>query len=167
MPSKFPPGKTPTISYDKRTVWTQRVFFQNPYVVSTLEKEAQSTVFGRDIFYSLRLLHPKSVFCWILGEDQWEKLNFWKSVDEYAKDLMWLVLRRSKDAPQKTDLRSRRLNSSTCAYQWVDAADYSGISSSTIREWIQKNEKELGTLEAIPEIIRKDVIETYKKEVKR
>ena len=163
VPSKFPPGKEPGATFEKRLEWTAEVFGQNPdLVISDLEGKSQTTVFGREIFNQLSLLEPSAQFFWILGEDQLQRLSFWKEIDSYAAKLIWLVTPRSS-GHYPSGLSSKRLGQSTCSYYWTKMAPMLEVASHTIRESLIAEGEKSPQIQWIPEMIRKDVLETYSK----
>jgi len=161
VPSKFPPGKEPGAAFEKRLEWTAEVFGQDSeLVISDLEGKSQTTVFGRDIFNQLSLLEPSAHFFWILGEDQLQRLSFWKEIDSYASKLVWLVTPRSA-GHYPSGLLSKRLGQSTCSYYWTKMAPMLEVASHTIRESLIAEGESSPQIQWIPEMIRKDVLETY------
>jgi len=172
IPSKFPPGKMPKADFSDRLNWTKRIFNLAPYEVSDLEANSSHTIFAKDIIYRLQLEHPEAQHFWILGEDQWEQLPYWKNVDDYASNLIWIVMSRSKahQFPFKsTRLLSRRLLKSSCSYIWADIELMAEISSTAIREWIMEEGLDLTDeklQKSLPETIQNDVYLCYKKLIK-
>jgi nicotinic acid mononucleotide adenylyltransferase len=117
---------------------------------------------------------------WILGEDQWESLNYWKRIDEYGQELTWIVLPRKQggadSGPEEhqAGLLSRRLNQSTCAYYWVhltpDESEMDKVSSTDLRKasdtdcsaHLEQGDEEQPTEDWIPREIREEVKDYYK-----
>ena len=98
-----------------------------------------------------------------MGEDQFERLAFWKDVDTYGADLEWLVWPRAEKRSE-FGLRSKRLNAGSCAYRWTDCEPMLKVASHSIREAIVARSKK--NLSWVPEEIREEVIKTYQGEVK-
>jgi len=167
VPSKFPPGKMPTADFSDRLRWTQNTFSLPPYEVSDLEANSSHTIFAKDIIYRLQLQQPEAQYFWILGEDQWEQLPYWKNVDDYASRLIWIVMGRSRanKSPFKSSrLLSRRLLKSSCSYIWADIELMTEISSTAIREWIMEEglkPQDDKLKKSLPETIRDDVYLCY------
>jgi len=162
VPSKFPPGKTPSAEFEKRFDWAQIAFSKPGVEVLDLEKSAEQTVFGFDIYAALQAENPEIQFFWILGEDQWESLRYWKRINDYGHELTWLVLPRASENKPSTGILSRRLLGSSCPYYWANVKSMPEVSSTELRD-------ELG-IEAhaawIPEPIREDVKEYYQQKRK-
>lgn len=159
IPSHFPPGKIAVAPYEKRLEWTQKVFSEPPFEVSKFEEKASHTLFARDIFYHYATFYPHSKFYWVLGEDQWAQLAYWKEIDEYAQYLEWIVMKRTEAKSSKAGLLSRRLLKSTCAWRSFDELAMPEVSSSEIRASLTDASKE--SLQWVPESIRNDVVKTY------
>lgn len=162
VPSKYPPGKSSTADYEKRLEWTRQIFNQLPFQVSDFEKKSSQTIFARDIFYHLSLQAPEAEYFWVLGEDQWEQLQFWKQIEDYARHLHWVVMTRTeaKNISLNKQL-SRRLKKTTACYSRAPLEPKPQISSTKIRESVGSQKKDAEVLSWIPEKIRKDVIATY------
>jgi nicotinate-nucleotide adenylyltransferase len=166
IPSKYPPGKTPVADFETRVTWTQKVF-QAPWAeVLPIERVSSQTIFGFDLYSHLQSENPESRMAWILGEDQWESLSYWKRIDEYAQDLTWVVLPRThKHADERAaGLLSRRLNHSTCAHYWVrlapDDSEMDKVSSTDLRN--ASDTEQVPADDWIPEEIREEVKDYYK-----
>jgi len=162
VPSKFPPGKTPFAEYEKRFHWAEKAFDRPGIEVSNIEKSAEQTVFGFDIYAALQAQNPEIKFFWILGEDQWESLPYWKRINDYGSNLTWLVLPRTDDHSRPSGLLSRRLLGASCPYYWATGKTMPEVSSTELRD-------ELG-IEAhaawIPESIREEVKDYYQQKKK-
>lgn len=167
MPSHFPPQKTPLASFEQRLRWCREIFSSSPFEVSDLEKNSNQTVFGIEIFSQLSLKNPKANYFWILGEDQWQQLSFWKNIDAYGRKLEWIVLPREKATPLQRNwgVLSRRLAKTSTAYEVADVKMRDSISSTEIRLALgKKNAKSNDQNEIfqwIPESIKTEVLETY------
>jgi len=164
VPSKFPPGKTPVASFEKRLAWTRAVFSHDYFEVSTLEASSDQTVFAKEIYCKLQLEDPEAQLTWILGEDQWEQLPFWNRIDEYASELFWLVMGRSEPQQRASGLLSRRLGQSSTAYFWAQNSALPEISSSHIRQLLAEGNETARSF--LPPEIQNDVEETYQKQRK-
>jgi nicotinate-nucleotide adenylyltransferase len=158
VPSKFPPGKEPVASYEKRLEWAAGIFGGNTnLIVSALEQSSQMTVFGKEIFNRISLLEPEAEIHWILGEDQLDKLAYWKDIDSYGFRISWLV------TPRKSGLLSKRLLQSSCSYCWTKMSPMLEVASHTIRESLVQEGAKSPQIQWIPDMIRQDVLETYAK----
>ena len=167
VPSHFPPQKTPLANFEQRLRWCREIFNAKPFEVSDLEKNSSQTVFGIEIFSRLSLQNPEALYFWILGEDQWKQLSFWKNIDSYGRQLEWIVLPRSKQntLQSKKGILSRRLAKSSLGYQVAQIKVRDSISSSEIRLALgKKNAKSKAKDEIfqwIPKSIQTEVLETY------
>lgn len=160
VPSHYPPGKSAFTPFQKRLDWTKSVFNSLKFcLVSDIEHKTNETIFGIDIFRILSLQFPQAEWTWILGEDQWQQINYWRNIEQYAFKLNWLVIPRST-SQSKMIWKSHRFKSSSAAYRTASTALMS-ISSSEIRALIASNQQEMA-LKWIPESIRNDVLKTYK-----
>lgn len=161
VPSKFPPGKEPVASYEKRIEWTAEVFGEDSdLIVSDIERKSQMTVFGKDIFNQVSLLEPDAQLHWILGEDQLNRLSFWKDIDSYGSQMIWIVTPR-RMGHHPAGLLSKRLLQSSCSYYWTKMAPMIDVASHTIRDSLIERGAQSPHVQWIPEVIRKDVLETY------
>lgn len=149
--------------FESRLRWTQNLFQRSNFLVSDFERKFSQTVFAKDIFYHFGAVHPTSKFFWILGEDQWKKLTYWKDIDTYAHQLEWLVLPRKTPHTTSQSLCSRRLSKLSCAYRNAKIRPLPEISSTKIRKCIEENKLNAKELRWVPSAIRKDVIETYRR----
>ena len=163
VPSKFPPGKEPVASYEKRLEWAAGIFGGNTnLIVSALEQSSQTTVFGKEIFNRISLLEPEGQIHWILGEDQLDKLAYWKDVDSYGFQITWLVTPR-KLGEHSEGILSKRLLQSSCSYCWTKMSPMLEVASHTIRESLVQEGAKSPQIQWIPDMIRQDVLETYAK----
>lgn len=162
VPSHFPPGKSAKAAYEKRLDWAKQVFKGETFEISSLEKSANQTVFGKEIFYKLSAASSETKFYWILGEDQWQQLKFWKEIDQYAGDLEWIVLVRDSKETQPSGILSKRLNRVSCAYEVAAVKPMAEISSTRIRKCIEEGALKSNELKWIPSEIKDDVIRVYK-----
>jgi nicotinate (nicotinamide) nucleotide adenylyltransferase len=167
VPSQYPPGKTSHAPYEKRLAWAKACFKNSPVEVSSFEKGSSHTIFAKDIFYHYSAEYPTAEFFWILGEDQWEQIPYWKEAATYAQSLQWIVLPRNVKHYLQSGLLSRRLGNQSCIYLWAQVRALPAISSTKIRKCIEENKIKSKQLNWVPRNIRKDVIATYqrKKEV--
>lgn len=162
MPSKFPPQKTPTASYEKRLEWCRRSFSKRPFVVSDFEAKADTTQFGIDIFYHFANQHPQAEFSWILGEDQLAQLSYWKEIDRYCGRIQWLVVPR-ESLKLHQGLLSHRLLKGSVGYEWLNVQALWPASSTDLRHHLTARDraKSSRTLTWLPKGIKDDVIKTY------
>jgi len=162
VPSKYPPGKIPVAPFDKRLEWVKTIFAAMPGIeISDMEGSSSSTVFGKQIFAQLGLKFPSAQYFWLLGEDQFDQLNFWKDIDTYAESLLWIVMPRDRHN-KPSGVLSKRLSASSAAYFWTSSDPMVEIASHRIREALQiKKSKKTAELEWIPEEIRDNVVQTY------
>lgn len=163
VPSKFPPGKEVIAPYDIRLSWCKSLFTNSRFEVSDLESSAAHTVFAKQIVYQTQLAQPHAVYFWILGEDQWNQLPYWRDIDEYGKDIRWLVMKRDflTERP-KTGLLSKRLLGSSCPYYWAQISKRPDISSTGIRSAAQEsNEPKAPQKDWVPEKLQKEVWNFY------
>lgn len=138
VPSKFPPGKTPVAPYKDRLRWAQKVFVGPGLEVSSFEEASSQTLFGIDIVSHFKSQYPAAEIFWILGEDQWDSLAYWRQIELYAADVHWLVMPRVSSASRISGLLSRRLLGSSSSYHWAATDEILPVSSSEIRERIKK-----------------------------
>lgn len=156
VPSKFPPGKAPVADFETRLSWTKSLFKEPYFEVSELERSATQTLFAKDIYFRLNIENPGSEHYWILGEDQWENLQYWQNVDDYASKLIWLVMSRNLDKrDRKTGIFSRRLLRSSCPYIWAQIKSMPKVSSTQIREDIEANPNKKP--EGLPDLIEDEI----------
>lgn len=165
VPSRYPPGKTAVADYQQRLNWVRRCFEALPMTeVSQIEETTQQTMFGEDIFRILSLDRSNTQFYWVVGEDQWTQLQFWKHIDAYASHIIWIVMRRERPASHFKTIHSRKLRKSSIPYLWAGTPLRQDISSSRIRDEISQNGENAQALKWIPDSIRDDVIKTYRKQ---
>lgn len=162
IPSHFPPGKTPIADFSQRLEWAKKCFSAPPFVVLDWEAEAQHTVYAEELVHRLQHDHPEAELIWILGEDQLERLNYWKAIDSYASTIQWLVLPRSPHRDHRpAGLCSRRLMQSSCAYRWAQTDQVLEVSSRTIRTQIEGGDPEVKKW--LPDVIAESAIAYYQK----
>jgi len=174
VPSKYPPGKTAVASFEKRLSWCKRLFQgeDEGFKVSDFEKSTTTTLFGKDIYSHISAVETENQkaisFYWILGEDQWTQLSFWKDIDSYGPQLGWIILAREKSENDKTEygFLSRRLQTKTCSYRFAPIRNsLAEVSSTQIRKKLQSNTHSMENAEPeiswIPEQIREDVFKEY------
>jgi nicotinate-nucleotide adenylyltransferase len=166
IPSKYPPGKSPSADYETRFEWAQKVFKAPWAEVLPLERGSSQTLFGIDLVAHLQSVNPSAQFSWILGEDQWDSLQYWKRIDEYAFDLQWVVVGRGGSQMKPRGILSRRLNQSSCAYYWLTHEEVDSeldkVASSDLRSAADRqNQSELRE-DWIPPEIREEVKVYYK-----
>jgi nicotinate (nicotinamide) nucleotide adenylyltransferase len=165
VPSHFPPQKTPTASFEERLRWCKKIFDGAPFEVSEFESESTQTIFGIDIFTHLSLKAPDADYYWILGEDQWKQLSYWKAIDYYGFRLHWIILPRELNKKmEEKGLLSRRLQQSTAAYRVAKADPKPHISSTEIRMALSGKKTEADRKEIlrwIPKSIAEEVLTTY------
>ena len=161
VPSKFPPGKSASTDYEKRLEWCRSIYNKKYFEVSSFEKNASQTIFARDIVSHFAAQHAGATFHWILGQDQWNQLSYWHLVDSYAPSVRWVVMTREREGRHPKGLLSRRLNQSTCAYEWAAIKPMPGVSSSKIRQALSEGLQKTHVVSWIPPQIRRDVVEHY------
>lgn len=154
--------KIPVAPYETRLQWIQQLFKDDIFSISDFEKDSSQTIFASQIFAHLRLEEPEADYVWILGEDQFDQLAYWKNINEYADKLSWLVMPRRSES-RKAGIFSKRLLASSCSYEWAYfLSDRSVISSSEIRSQLsESNKKDIE--DWVPSEIREDVYEIYSK----
>jgi len=160
IPSKFPPGKSPVADYATRLQWARKCFFQHNIEVLDFEGPQNQTVFAADIVKNIAGEFPNAEITWILGQDQWKQLSYWKDIDSYAMDVHWLVMPRSEESVDDSGVLSRRLLGSTCSYHWAKVSRYPALSSSEVRDHCRKNQKDSVKAVVPPEILS-EVITYY------
>lgn len=166
VPSKFPPGKTPVAPYSKRLEWTEKVFSSvENVVVSNMEEQSSQTIFAKDIFYQVQIEKPEYEHYWILGEDQWDQLPYWKDVTSYINQLGWVVLPRENHKHGKNyGILSRRISDTSCYYYWANVNSLPEVSSTRLRElaaedsFLSSDRPERSWL---PKLIAEDVCQFY------
>ncbi|MBT5379480.1 MAG: nicotinate (nicotinamide) nucleotide adenylyltransferase [Opitutae bacterium] len=135
-----------------RKAMLDAVVADNPaYQVLDCELEAGGVSYSIDTIRSLSQKYPERSFFWILGEDQLQKLEKWKDIDELCQLVEFVALDRP-DHPMKTPLvipksRCHRF----CGHLFA-------ISSSEIRERI-KNGKSIN--EFLPANVAKYILDHH------
>ncbi len=129
--------------------------------VSNYEQNSSQTVFAKEVFSHFALSDPKAQCFWILGEDNFKSLPYWKDIDSYAKSLIWLVFPRTQEA-KPSGLLSKRLLRGSCAYHWTKGHRQVQVASHLIREALQSKQGVARVLKWIPVSILKSVREAYK-----
>ena len=77
--------------------------------------------------------HPKSELFWIIGNDQWKKINTWKKIDALGKIVTFIVFPRDGEEPKlNPDFKSHFINynfnaSSTEVRQNIETNKHAGL----------------------------------------
>jgi nicotinic acid mononucleotide adenylyltransferase len=134
-------------------------------VVSDFEANSSHTIFAKDIVSHVQLQKPEAQLYWILGEDQWEALPFWKNIDDYAHRLIWVVCGREfGHKAAKEGLFSRSLKNSTCPYRWAKTERMPEVSSSRIRDVLKQKISGDPAESWLPEVVKNEIANYYAKE---
>ncbi|MGC6506142.1 MAG: nicotinate-nucleotide adenylyltransferase [Coraliomargaritaceae bacterium] len=64
------------------------------FTVDGCELDRGGVSYSVDTVAGLARLQPEVEFCWILGADQWEKLNHWRRIEELSALVEFLVVAR-------------------------------------------------------------------------
>ena len=128
--SPFKTGNEPSASPTNRLKMLKLLIKNKPWCdISTFELELKGASYSYRTAEHFHRLYPRSELFWILGTDQWERLDEWKNLSRLAELVTFIVFSRPDPPQTREGIRHLHLHAP------ID------ISSSMIRDFYRSEEK--------------------------
>lgn len=131
VPAGNPPHKHKFSSYDTRYKMTELAIMGNQkFSISDIEKEIPGKTYTVEVLKNFKQ-QIKGMIYLIIGCDQWEEINTWKTPEELFKCCKIIVMPRLRHSIRKTERFSNKV--------LISHAPLIDISSTNIRKNVKHN----------------------------